>query len=127
LDALTADLSPGRGFSGQVLLPQRQALAAARGECARRRFSPAPLSNVFCLKNLPHLNTSVIYTSSPLFLLPKKDDILLLHRDEFLRHDKRRAGLGFDLLDGDALGVLDEGEARDGVDVEDGLWYDNSA
>jgi hypothetical protein len=42
----------------------------------------------------------------------------LLHRDQLLRHGERRASLGFNLIDGDALSVLDEGEACDGIDVE---------
>jgi hypothetical protein len=42
----------------------------------------------------------------------------LLHWDQFVGDQERRAGFGLDLIDGDALGVLDQGETRDGVDVE---------
>ncbi len=45
----------------------------------------------------------------------------LKHRLDLVGNFERRLGLGFDLIDGDAVSEFDQGEAMCEVDVEDAL------
>ena len=50
---------------------------------------------------------------------------LQLHRLEVLGDLERSGSLAADLLDGDALGVLDQGQTLGGADVKDGQVGDD--
>lgn len=50
---------------------------------------------------------------------------LQLHRLEVLGDLKRSGSLAADLLDGDAFGVLDQGQTLGGADVKDGQVGDD--
>lgn len=45
----------------------------------------------------------------------------LLHDDQVVGHDKGRTRLGFDLVHGDALGMLNQSQAIGKVDIKHGL------